>query len=204
MSVEQEKRIQSLYASLKSIMNQNLTDDEKEQILEWMHILIVDKRKEKELQKLNSILKRADRTLPDYTKMVKKRNQLLPSDYPKNLKIGDVVNVKFGFGYCSEISDDHYGIIFSEYIAGLYLVFPLSSEPLKKFEVYLENLNLPNKEGIKDKRSYIQFNHSRFIYYRRLENVKGRSRINIGTDNVQYVTRKYLEFLNLKVDESSK
>lgn len=34
MSVEQDKKIQSLYASLKNVMAQNLDKDEQEQLLE--------------------------------------------------------------------------------------------------------------------------------------------------------------------------
>lgn len=34
MSIKQDKRIQSLYASLKNIMSQNLNKDEQEQLLE--------------------------------------------------------------------------------------------------------------------------------------------------------------------------
>lgn len=40
MSVEQDKKIQSLYASLKNVMTQNLDKDEQEQLLEWVHKLL--------------------------------------------------------------------------------------------------------------------------------------------------------------------
>lgn len=47
MSVEQNKKIQSLYASLKNVMTQNLDKDEQEQLLEWVHKLIIDTANEK-------------------------------------------------------------------------------------------------------------------------------------------------------------
>lgn len=47
MSVEQDKKIQSLYASLKNVMTQNLDKDEQEQLLEWVHKLIIDMAYEK-------------------------------------------------------------------------------------------------------------------------------------------------------------
>ena len=47
MSVEQDKKIQSLYASLKNVMTQNLDKDEQEQLLEWVHKLIIDTAYEK-------------------------------------------------------------------------------------------------------------------------------------------------------------
>ena len=60
MSIKQDKRIQSLYASLKNIMSQNLNKDEQEQLLEWTHKLILDtshERKKIELLSKMRIIK---------------------------------------------------------------------------------------------------------------------------------------------------
>lgn len=201
MSVEQDKKIQSLYASLKNVMAQNLDKDEQEQLLEWMHTLILDTSKERKFQKINGLLKSLDtKKSKQYEELAQKKELVRHKNYPTNLKIGDIVSVKYGFGYCSEISNTHYGIVFSEYIAGLYLILPLSSEPLKKKILYLDNLNLPNKDGIKNKRSYIQLNHAKFMYYRRLEKIKGRGTINIGSEEIKRISKEFIDFLNLPID----
>lgn len=200
MSVEQDKKIQSLYASLKNVMPQNLDKDEQEQLLEWIHTLILDTSKERKFQNINGLLKKLNSTSEEYKKLIQKKESVRHKNYPTNLKIGDIVSVKYGFGYCSEISNTHYGIVFSEYIAGLYLILPLSSEPLKKKILYLDNLNLPNKDGIKNKRSYIQLNHAKFMYYRRLEKIKGRGTINIGAEEIRRISKEFINFLNLPID----
>lgn len=199
MNIEQDKKIQSLYASLKNVMSSNLDKDDQVQLLEWMHTLILDTSKERELQRINKMLK-ANINTAQKDELLKRRQTVSHKNYPSNLTIGDIVSVNYGFGYCSEIGEEHYGIVFSEYVAGLYLVLPLSSEPLKKFELYIDNLNLPNKEGKHEKRSYIQLNHARYVYYRRLKKVKYRSQINIGEEEIQRISRKFLEFLNLPID----
>lgn len=202
MSVEQDKKIQSLYASLKNVMTQNLNKDDQEQLLEWVHTLILDTSKERNFQKINGLLKNMNDTKSEeYKELIQKKENVRHKNYPTDLKIGDVVSVKYGFGYCSEISNTHYGIVFSEYTAGLYLILPLSSEPLKKKILYLDNLNLPNKDGIKNKRSYIQLNHAKFMYYRRLEKIKGRGKINIGPDEIVRISKEFINFLNLPIDK---
>ena len=121
MSVEQDKKIQSLYASLKNVMAQNLDKDEQEQLLEWMHTLILDTSKERNFQKINGLLKSLDtKESKQYEELVQKKELVRHKNYPTNLKIGDIVSVKYGFGYCSEISNTHYGIVFSDYIAELF------------------------------------------------------------------------------------
>ena len=108
MSVEQDKKIQSLYASLKNVMVQNLDKDEQEQLLDWMHTLILDTSKERKFQKINGLLKLLDtKESKQYEELVQKKELVRHKNYPTNLKIGDIVSVKYGFGYCSEISNTH-------------------------------------------------------------------------------------------------
>lgn len=59
----------------------------------------------------------------------------------------------------------------SEIVNNMYFVTTLSSDPLNDFPFYFEGLNLPNSEGNKDKKSYIRFEQSRFMHYRRITNI---------------------------------
>jgi len=202
MSIEQSKKIQSLYASLKNVMNKNLNADEQEQFLEWMHKLIIDGTHEKkklellvQIRALNNKSDSESRNLLYSLKKEKKKHE--PENYPSSLNIGDIVYVRYGFPYCSEMADGHYGIVMSDIQGSCYLVIPISSKPYKKFPLPLYNLNLPNKEHIgSEKISYVKFNHAMYLHYRRLENVNGCGRRNIG-NQIFDVCEKFLEFLNL-------
>lgn len=202
MSIDQDKKIQSLYASLKNVMINNLNKDEQEQFLEWSHKLILDSSYErKKLELLTKIRPLSAKTDEESKKLLyslrKEKRKYEPKNYPSNLSVGDIVYVRYGFPYCSEMGDRHYGIIMSEIQGACYLVIPLSSEPYRKFNFSLTGLNLPNKEHIgNDKISYVMFNHAKFIHYRRLENITGCGRKNIG-NRVNDVYEKFLEFLNL-------
>lgn len=201
MSVEQDKKIQSLYASLKNVMSQNLDKGEQEQLLEWVHKLIIDTACEKKkvdlLSKMRPLKGKTDpESKSKYLKLKNEKKKYEPKNYPSNLSLGDIVYVRYGFPYCSEMADGHYGVIMSEIQGSSYLVIPLSSEPYKKFEVSMTGLNLPNKEGMKDdKVSYLIFNHAKYIHYRRLERINGCGNRNVG-EKIYYICDKFLEFLN--------
>lgn len=201
MSVEQDKKIQSLYASLKNVMSQNLSKDEQEQFLEWSHKLILDTSYEKKKLELLSKMrplkwKNDDNSKKEYSLLKKEKMKYEPKNYPSYLSIGDIVYVRYGFPYCSEMGDGHYGIVMSEIQGSSYLIIPLSSEPFKKCEFSLTGLNLPNKAGIgSEKVSYLIFNHAKYIHYRRLERITGCGRRNVG-DNIYAICEKFIEFLN--------
>ena len=127
----------------------------------------------------------------------------LPENYPRMLKIGDIVHVNFGFGYCSELSDGHYGIILSEIKANMYFVLPLGSEPLKIHPFYFDDLNLPSRDGVHiQKKSYLQFNQMGNVHYRRLENVRVNERRNIGDARVRLVFQEIAKFLEIGLDKN--
>lgn len=202
MCIEQEKKIQSLYASLKTVMNQNLTNDEMEQFLEWSHIIILDTSNErKKLELLKQIRKiQYSKNADDIQKVAEmkiKKKKYEPKNYPKNITIGDIVYVHYGFPYCNEISEGHYGIVMSEIQGSSFLIIPLSSEPYNKFKYSFIDLKLPNKKGIKEEKiSYALFNQSKYIHYRRLECINGCGKRNIG-DKVYDLCENYLRFLNM-------
>lgn len=202
MSIEQDKKIQSLYASLKNVMKNNLSEDEQEQFLEWAHKMILDGTYEKkklallaQIRPLKNKIDQESKKLLNTLKKEKKKYE--PKNYPSNLGIGDIVYVRYGFPYCSEMGDGHYGIILSEIQGSCYLVIPLSSEPFNKCKFELMGLNLPNKDHIgNEKISYAIFNHAKYIHYRRLENINGCGKRNVG-DKIYDLCEVFLNFLNL-------
>lgn len=200
MSIEQDKKIQSLYASLKNVMNQNMSKDEQEQFLEWMHKVIIDNSHEKKklelLSKMRQLKNKNDEESKQaYYKIKQEKKKYEPQNYPSNLEVGDIVYVRYGFPYCSEMGDGHYGIVMSEIQGSTYLIVPLSSEPYKKCIVSLTGLNLPNKEHMGDEKiSYVIFNHAKYVHYRRLEKINGCGRKNVG-DDIYEICDKFIEFL---------
>lgn len=201
MSIEQDKRIQSLYASLRTIMNQNMSADEKELFLEWSHTIILESVREKKkielLKQIRSIKNSKDVNDINKTKELReKKKKYEPVNYPKNISIGEIVYVHYGYPFCNEISEGHYGIVLSEIQGSSFLVIPLSSEPYRKFIYEFSDLKLPNKKGIKDgKISYAIFNQAKYIHYRRLECINGCGKRNVG-DKVYDLCDKFIEFLN--------
>lgn len=202
MSVEQDKLIQSLYASLKSVMESNLSKDDQEQFLRWTHKLILDSTYEKKkvdlLSQMRPLRDKNDKASKDlFYKLKNLKKKYEPNNYPPKISIGDIVYVNYGFPYCSEMGSGHYGIVMSEIRGSSFLVIPLSSEPYKKMPYPLVGLNLPNKEHLADEKiSYVIFNHAKFIHYRRLENVNGCGRKSVG-DKIDDICKKFLEFLDL-------
>ncbi len=208
MSIEQDKKIQSLYASLKNVMEQKLSKDDQEEFLEWSHKLLLDNFHEKEKNKLLSQI-RVIKNNNDieskqlFRKLKNQKKKHEPANYPSNLSLGDIVYVRYGFPYCSEMGDSHYGIVMSPIQGSSYLIIPLSSEPFKKCELGLVGLNLPNKEHIGgEKVSYVIFNHAKFIHYRRLENINGCGKRNVG-NKLYEINKKFLDFLNLPLDANN-
>ncbi|WP_024347375.1 hypothetical protein [Lacrimispora indolis] len=202
MSIEQDKKIQSLYASLKNVIDLNLTKDEQEHFLEWSHKLILDSAHEKNkldlLKKMRPLKGKIDAVSKELFRSLKvEKKKYEPKNYPADLSIGDIVHVNYGFPYCSELGDGHYGVVLSKIQGSSYLIIPLSSEPYNKFVYPITGLNLPNKDHLgSEKISYIKFNHAQYIHYRRLENVNGCGRKNVG-DKIDDICQKFLEFLDL-------
>ena len=200
-----EKVIESCLASLKGEILQELSEEEAIQYVTWIRTLLsetIKDRKEKVL--LAQIKKCKEEDIDNIKKLKKKKKTYMPLNYPKDLKIGDIVYVNFGYGYCNEISKGHYGIILSNIRANMYLTLPLSSEPLKAMPIGLTDLGLPNAEGLKvGKISYLCFDQLRYLHYRRIEKIKGISDgiIPLSSEKLKFVMEKVQEFLDLGVDK---
>ncbi|MFZ3129919.1 MAG: hypothetical protein WA125_02155 [Desulfosporosinus sp.] len=200
MDVNDLKQLDSLLGNLKGELLSNLNDKEISDFVEWAQKKLTDTIKDRKEKK---ILKQLKNCNPDERpKLLEKKRKYLPKNYPYNLRIGDLVHVNFGFGYCSELSDGHYAIILSDIKANMYLILPLSSEPLRLFELYLDDLGLPCKNTSEiEKRSYFRFDQLRFVHYRRLENINGYGRKNIGETNLGFVQENVSKFLKIYVDK---
>jgi len=205
VNVETEKKIDSLLANIKSNLMNNCSDDLAIDFVEWTNKKLADTikdKKEKQLLKQLKILQNNNCKTEDdkvtITKLINKKKNYAPKNYPCNLQVGDLVYVNFGFGYCSELSDGHYGIILSGIKANMYLVLPLSSESLRICPVYLDGLNLPNKDGLgAEKKSYLRFDQLRYLHYRRLENINGCGHKEIGQTNYEKVIKSLKGFLQI-------
>ena len=95
----------------------------------------------------------------------------------------------------------------SEIVNNMYFVTTLSSDPLNDFPFYFEGLNLPNSEGNKDKKSYIRFEQSRFMHYRRITNItiNGTSIYrSLTPEQIKELKRQYMLFMKLGIDTVEK
>ena len=122
-------------------------------------------------------------------------------------KEGDIVYVNYGYGYCGELSTGHYGIIMSDIVNNMYFVVTLSSDPLNDYEYYLEGLNLPNAEGDKNKKSYVRFEQSRFMHFRRLTNISVNGLQiyrKLTPEQVKDVKKHFSQFMKLSIDKEEK
>jgi len=197
MKAETVKKIDSILAYIKGELISGFNDDDAILFVEWskkkLSDTIKDKKEKAVLSRLKSCNDEKDKKRLELTK-----KKYLPSNYPVNIKVGDIVHVNYGFGFCSEISNGHYGIILSEFKANTYFVIPLGSEPLKSHPFYFDDLNLPSKSGrIPNKKSYLQFNQIGSVHYRRLENIHGCTRQNIGEVKLGIIFNEIRKFLNV-------
>lgn len=206
MKTETIKSIDSYLASIKSDLLANMTDEEALQYVKWSQHKLSQTIKDRKEKKILADIKKLNPT-SDGQAIFKLRNlkkKYLPSNYPYNLEIGDIVYVNFGFGFCSELSDGHYGIVLSELIANMYLILPLSSEELRKYPIGISDLGLPNAQGIQHgKISYLRFDQLRYLHYRRLEkiiNVKDGI-VKLSPEQLKTVYTHLSSFLNFPVDK---
>lgn len=198
MTEEESKKLDSLLGSLKGTVIQNILPSEQEKFLSWCNKLALDTHKDK-VEK--SILKQIknEKNPEKLASLIKNKKKYLPNNYPSNIKMGDIVHINFGYGYCSEISDGHYGIIMSNLIANMYFIIPCSSEPLRIMEFPIK-LGVPNKEHNDNKISYLRFDQMRMIHYRRIEKVSYNKTYNVGEYNILRIYKKINEFFNFNID----
>lgn len=206
MKTETIKSIDSYLASIKSDLLANMTDEEALQYVKWSQHKLSQTIKDRKEKKILADIKKLNPTTDGQviSKLRNLKKKYLPSNYPYNLEIGDIVYVNFGFGFCSELSDGHYGIVLSELIANMYLILPLSSEELRKYPIGISDLGLPSAQGIQHgKISYLRFDQLRYLHYRRLEkiiNVKDGI-VKLSPEQLKTVYTHLSSFLNFPVDK---
>lgn len=92
----------------------------------------------------------------------------------------------------------------SDIVNNMYFVITLSSDPLNDFPFFFEGLNLPNSEGYKDKKSYVRFEQSRFMHYRRITNITINGAIihrSLTPEQVKELKKQYMKFMKLGIDK---
>lgn len=194
MTEADSKKLASLLGSLKGTIIQNVSSGDFEKFVNWCNKLALDTRKDKIEKDLLAKIKH-ETDMDEKNKLIDKKKRYLPINYPSSINIGDVVHVNFGFGYCSEISDGHYGIIMSKLIANMYFVVPCSSEPLRKMP-YSIKLGVPNRERDNNKISYLRFDQMRMIHYRRIEKVSSNKTYNVGVEEVDKISEQIRGIFN--------
>lgn len=174
----------------------------------WIKDLLYDTlRQEKELELQSKIKDEQKKSSPNIAiikDLKKKKKKYEHQNYNHNLEIGDIVYVNYGYGYCGELSTGHYGIIMSEIVNNMYFVITLSSDPLKLFEFYFEGLNLPNAEANGNKRSYVRFEQSRFMHYRRLTNISINGNViyrKLSPEQITSLKEHFIEFMKIGIDK---
>ena len=198
MTEEESRKLSSLIGSLKGTIIKNVKTDDFDLFFSWCNKLALDTRKDKTEKSLLSKIKKEN----DPTKkreFIEEKKKFLPQNYPSKIEIGDIVHINFGYGYCSELSDGHYGIIMSDMKANMYFIIPCSSEPLRIMEFPIK-LGVPNKERNKDKISYLRFDQMRMVHYRRIEKVSYNKTYNVGKYNILRIYKKINEFFNFDID----
>lgn len=185
-----------------------MSDEDANIYTTWIKDLIYDTfRQEKELALQTKIKDEQRKDNPNFNlikDLKKKKKKYEHQNYNHNLEIGDIVYVNYGYGYCGELSTGHYGIIMSEIVNNMYYVVTLSSDPLKAFEFYFEGLNLPNAEANGHKKSYIRFEQSRFMHYRRLTNITINGNIiyrKLSPEQIESLKQHFINFMKLSIDK---
>ena len=199
MTEEESRKLSSLLGSLKGTVIKNVKTDDFDLFFSWCNKLALDTRKDKTEKALLSKIK-TEKDATRKAELIEEKKKFLPSNYPSQIEIGDIVHINFGYGYCSELSDGHYGIVMSSMKANMYFVIPCSSEPLRIMEVPIK-LGVPNKEHDKNKISYLRFDQMRMIHYRRIEKVSYNKTYNVGEYNILRIHKKINEFFNFDIDK---
>lgn len=195
MTPNELKRLDSLLGSLKGSAMKWLDISNMDNFFHWCNQLIIDTAYDKKEKHLIKMIKES-KSQDDINKMRIEKKNYLPKKHPKKIDVGDIVYIDFGYGYCSELSDGHYGIVLSNFKANMYFVIPCSSEPLKLFP-YPIKLGVPNKEHNPDKISYLRFDQMRMIHYRRMKIVPDGRDHNVGVETVKNIKKNIIQFLDL-------
>lgn len=204
---KESDKVLNIDSKLRAIKGELLRDMNEKEInlyLSWIYKLLHDTVSHNKdialLREYRHYLNVGD--IKNVNKIKKKRKALEHKNYPKNLKIGDIVYLQCGFGYCGEINTNHYAIIMSEIKNQMYFIVPLSSDELRIFPYYLEGLNLPNADHEENKKSYVRFDQAKFVHYRRIENILVNDKVltrKVKPEDIIELNKKFLEFMNFQL-----
>lgn len=208
MKTETIDVIDSALSYIRGELVNTMSDEDSLLFINWTKKKLSDTLQCNKESLINSEIK-TERNRPtiDYKKikyLKKKKKKYEHVNYNHNLKIGDIVYVNYGFGYCGELSLGHYGVIMSEIKNNMYFVVTLSSDPLNMFPYFLDNLNLPNSDCDKNKLSYVRFEQARFLHYRRLENITIQGDVlyrSLTEPQITQLKEKFLEFMQISIDK---
>ena len=207
MTEETVKHVESILNYVKGEIFRSISDEDAILYSNWIKSLISDTIKnDKEFKIISEIKKEKAKEQTDFAKIKQlktKKKKYEHQNYNHNLQVGDIVYVNYGYGYCGELSTGHYGIIMSDIVNNMYFVIALSSDPLNDYKYYLEGLNLPNAESDRNKKSYVRFEQSRFVHFRRLTNIS----INglqiyrkLTSEQIKDVKKHFSDFMKLNID----
>ncbi len=192
MTEDEQRKLASLMGTLKGTIISTIPANKFEQFILWCNKLAQDTYKDKSEKTILKELK-SERDTERQRILYGQKKKYLPHNYPTTINIGDIVYINFGYGYCSEISDGHYGVVMSELKANMYFIIPCSSEELRILPFPIK-LGVPNREHNNNKTSYLRFDQMRMIHYRRIENIIAGSIFNIGDENIELILNKLDEF----------
>lgn len=211
MTEQTVKHVESILNYVKGEIFRSVSDEDAILYSNWIKSLISDTIKNDKEVKINSeIKKEKSKESPDHAKIKQlktKKKRYEHQNYNHNLQVGDIVYVNYGYGYCGELSTGHYGIIMSDIVNNMYFVVTLSSDPLNDYKYYLEGLNLPNAEGDKNKKSYVRFEQSRFMHFRRLTNISVNGLQiyrKLTPEQIKDVKKHFVNFMKLGIDTEEK
>jgi hypothetical protein len=200
--------IDSTLKYIKGELISSFNEEDADLYIKWAKKKVYDTIQNEKEFIVNQEIKSVKAKTPIDYKLIKtlkkKKKKYEHQNYNHDLKIGDIVHVDYGFGYCGELSIGHYGIIMSEIKNNMYFIVALSSDPLNSFPFYFENLSLPNADCDKNKKSYVRFEQSRFLHYRRIENITINNMViekHLDAPQIVKLKEKFLEFMKLTVDK---
>lgn len=159
-------------------------------------------------QQISSLKLPEDKEAIDKLKL--ERKSFLQKDKPYELNVGDIINVKFGYGIGHELTGNHYAIILDRKGA-MFLVAPLTSTPQNFGDntAFFDNLSLPrNKDKVsadKPYRCFVAFSQIRYVHCRRINSInslpnlkKWPAKITLTSPQVTDVLTKYINIISGK------